>query len=52
MHLGPSLAVLGADRGVVMQQGLCDDGVGVVDDGVVQRSKALGVLVVGRRAQI
>ena len=52
VDLCPALAVLRADRGVVVQQRLRDDGVGVVDDGVVERSQALGVLVVGRGTQV
>ena len=51
VNLLPSLQILSTDVSVVMEQCLCDAGVGVHGDAVVQRGQVLAVSVVGRSSQ-
>lgn len=52
MHLLPALAVLDAERGVVVQQRLADLGFGFARHRQVDRRQALRVPVVGGGAQL
>ena len=53
VHLLPPLQVLGSNVRVVMEQGLCDAGVGVDgDDAMVERGQVLAVSVVRTGSQL
>lgn len=51
VHLVPALTVLDAQRGMVMEQALCDLGLALPGDGDVQGGDAAPVSVVGRGSE-